>query len=286
MTFARWGAWGLTAVVTAGAFMAAWMLYREEVDHPWTRDGQVVADLIPVSSPVSGVVERVEVISGERVEQGTVLFSLMREPLEAALEDARAALKLSEAREDRLALRVRDERQSMKKEDREKLFAEFREVRAQREQDGRRLQALEKQVHERDVRAPSDAYVMQCGLQPGTFVNAGQPLFSLAGADSFRIMGFFRETLIRHVRRGDRAEVVLMAYPELVLSGRVETVERGIARRNGTLDGEMLPEVTPTFDWIRLAQRIPVVVRLDNVPPEVELRVGLTASVRILDSSS
>ena len=286
MAFVKWGAWVLTAVVTAGAATASWMVYCEEVESPWTRDGQVVADLIPVVSPVSGVVERVEAISGDRVEPGAILFSLMREPLEAALENARAALKLSEAREVRFALMVRDGRKSMTRGAWEKLLAEYQEARAQKEQDGRRVQTLENHLDECDVRAPSGAYVMQCGLQSGTFVRAGESLFSLAVADSFRIMGFFRETLIRHVKRGDRAEVVLMAYPEMVLSGVVETVERGIARRNGTLDSEMLPEVTPTFDWIRLAQRIPVVIRLENVPPDVELRVGLTASVRILDSRS
>ena len=74
-----------------------------------------------------------------------------------------------------------------------------------------------------------------------------------------------------------------MAWPGRELRGTVESVGRGIARSDGELGPDLLPGVTPTFDWIRLAQRFPVRVRLDELPPDIDLRVGLTASVQILE---
>ena len=104
---------------------------------------------------------------------------------------------------------------------------------------------------------------------------------ALIDAASFRVTGFFRETLIRRIAVGSRAEVTLMAYPDRPLSGVVESLDWGISRSNGTPGEDLLPDVQPTFDWIRLAQRVPVNIRLSDVPDDVILRVGLTASVQV-----
>jgi len=134
-----------------------------------------------------------------------------------------------------------------------------------------------------EVRAPSRGWVIDTSLQKGMTLRAGEPLFALAVRDSFRVTGFFRETLLPSIREGAPALVTLMAWPGRELRGTVESVGRGIARSDGELGPELLPEVTPTFDWIRLAQRFPVRVRLEELPPDIDLRVGLTASVQILE---
>ncbi len=136
----------------------------------------------------------------------------------------------------------------------------------------------------REVRAPAEGWVIESGLHHGSAVRAGEPLFALAVRDSFRVVGFFRETHLPAIREGAPALVTLMAWPHKPLEGVVESVGRGIERSDGELGPELMPRVTPTFDWIRLAQRFPVRVRLKELPPEVDLRVGLTASVQVLES--
>ena len=131
------------------------------------------------------------------------------------------------------------------------------------------------------VVAPVDGYVVNLALQPGTMAVAYQPVLALISADSFRIEAFFRETQIGHFRPGDKALVTLMSYPGLPLNATVESIGWGIARQNGSTGEDLLPVVSPTFEWIRLAQRIPVRVRLDEVPEGVELRMGTTASVLV-----
>ena len=133
------------------------------------------------------------------------------------------------------------------------------------------------------VRAPSRGWVIESTLQRGGMVKAGEPLFAFAVADSFRVTGFFRETHLPAIREGARARVTLMAWPDRPLDAVVESVGRGIAVSDGALDARLLPQVTPTFDWIRLAQRFPVRVRLKELPPDVDLRVGFTASVQVLE---
>lgn len=280
----EWLAWAVTALVAAGAAWAAWALYEREMSDPWTRDGQVGADLVLISSPSSGELEKVAVRSDSAVERGELLFSLNTEPFLAAREEAAAGLRLAQAREHALALRVREQGGGPGRDEKawRRLLADHRAAGAAVEKGRKELEAAGRALEGVEVRAPAGGFVMQCGLQEGGTVKAGEPLFALAVKDSFRVTGFFRETVIRHIRAGDRARVTLMAYPDRPLSGVVESVGRGIARHDGALNGELLPEVTPTFDWIRLAQRVPVRVRLDAVPPDVELRVGLTASVQVL----
>lgn len=136
----------------------------------------------------------------------------------------------------------------------------------------------------RNVRAPARGWVVESGLHHGSAVKAGEALFALAVRDSFRVVGYFRETHLPQIREGAPARVTLMAWPHRPLEGVVESVGRGIERSDGELGPQLLPRVSPTFDWIRLAQRFPVRVRLKEWPPEVELRVGLTASVQVLEA--
>lgn len=135
----------------------------------------------------------------------------------------------------------------------------------------------------REVRSPAEGWVIESGLHHGSAVKAGEPLFALAVRDSFRVVGYFRETHLPQIREGAPARVTLMAWPHRPLDGVVESVGRGIERSDGELGPQLLPRVTPTFDWIRLAQRFPVRVRLKELPPDVDLRVGFTASVQVLE---
>ena len=136
------------------------------------------------------------------------------------------------------------------------------------------------------VWAPTDGYVTNLLLHVGDSAVANQPSIAVIDANSFYVEAFFRETFVESFQNGDRAIVTLMSYPETPLEGNVESIGWGIAQQNGSTGFQLLPSVSPTFEWIRLAQRIPVIVRLEKVPDNVKLRAGTTASVLVTTGTS
>jgi multidrug resistance efflux pump len=136
------------------------------------------------------------------------------------------------------------------------------------------------------VWAPTDGYVTNLRSGVGDSAVAHQPMLAVIDANSFYIQAFFRETFMANFKKGDRAVVTLMSYPDTPLEGSVDSIGWGIAQQNGSTGFELLPSVAPTFEWIRLAQRLPVMVRIDKLPDEVKLRAGTTASVVIITGTS
>jgi multidrug resistance efflux pump len=136
------------------------------------------------------------------------------------------------------------------------------------------------------VLAPTDGYITNLQLHVGDSAVANQAIVAVIDANSFYVEAFFRETFVGNLQNGDRAVVTLMSYPDTPLQGRVESVGWGIAQTNGSTGFQLLPSVSPTFEWIRLAQRLPVIVRLEKVPDTVKLRAGTTASVVVMTGTS
>jgi multidrug resistance efflux pump len=136
------------------------------------------------------------------------------------------------------------------------------------------------------IRAPTDGYVTNLQFHVGDSAVANQPMLALIDANSFYVQAFFRETFVGNFQKGDRAVVTLMSYPDTPLEGSVDSIGWGIAQQNGSTGFEQLPSVQPTFEWIRLAQRIPVMVRIEKVPDNIKLRAGTTASVVVITGTS
>jgi hypothetical protein len=103
---------------------------------------------------------------------------------------------------------------------------------------------------------------------------------SVIDANSFWVDGYFEETKMARVCVGDRADVQLVGY-EQPIRGHVKTVTRGISVSNAASGTQGLPNVDPIYTWVRLAQRVPVRIAIDTVPPEVPLVSGMTATVTI-----
>jgi multidrug resistance efflux pump len=100
------------------------------------------------------------------------------------------------------------------------------------------------------------------------------------------VHGFFKENAIEDIRKGNKAIITLMSYPDTPLEGYVDSLGWGIAQQDGSTGEDLLPNVSATFEWIRLAQRVPVRVHLVNVPEDIALRVGTTASVLVMTGDS
>jgi multidrug resistance efflux pump len=132
------------------------------------------------------------------------------------------------------------------------------------------------------VYASVDGYVSNINFQIGSQAVGNKPILALVDSNSFWVFGYFRESMLEEIHIGDKTMVTLMAHKDKPLSGVVESIGWGIAHADGNPGANLLPSIKPVFQWIRLAQRIPVRIKLDKLPDGVKLRFGLTASVKII----
>jgi multidrug resistance efflux pump len=132
------------------------------------------------------------------------------------------------------------------------------------------------------VYPPADGYITNFTLRVGSQVIANSPVVALIDEHSFWIEGFFKETDLQGVDPQDRAMVTLLTHKDVLLEGEIKSIGYGIAKQDGSTGNDLLPNVNPNFQWIRLAQRIPVKVKLTKVPENIQLRVGSTASIKII----
>ena len=274
----------LAAVIVAGVVLAS--MYEEYLFHPWTRDGHVRAQVIKITPRVGGPIVELPVQDNQAVAEGDLLFSIDPRTYELAVEQAEAKLKqalASEIVKQDQAKRARDlsrkdkgaiSEQSLVRKENDLLVAK-----ADVEVARANLHAAKLDLDFTEVRAPVDGYVTNLLLRYGSQTVANQPALALIDTSSFWVHGFFKETQIEKIRPGNRVVVKLMTYPDAPLEGVVESMGWGIAQQDGAPAADLLPSINPSFDWIRLAQRIPVRIRLTHVPEQVDLRVGTTASV-------
>jgi hypothetical protein len=102
-------------------------------------------------------------------------------------------------------------------------------------------------------KAAVDGYVTNLNLRLGSQAVENQPIMALVDVNSYWVTGFFRENYIEDIRKGDRANVTLMSYPDKPLEGRVDSLGWGIAQDDASTGYDLLPNINPTFEWIRLA---------------------------------
>jgi multidrug resistance efflux pump len=132
------------------------------------------------------------------------------------------------------------------------------------------------------ILSPADGYVTNLLAQLGDYVNVGVNSISVVDANSFWVDGYFEETNLAPIRVGDPVRIKLMGYTQIV-RGHVDSIARAINVANAQPNNQGVATVNPIFTWVRLAQRIPVRVHIDVVPPGVVLAAGMTATVEIDD---
>jgi multidrug resistance efflux pump len=120
------------------------------------------------------------------------------------------------------------------------------------------------------------------GLRPGDYASAGHQVLALVDTDTIHVDGYFEETKLPWIRVGDRARVHIMGI-KTELPGTVESIDAGIEDRERSASSTDLANVNPTFSWVRLAQRIPVRIKLDPTTRDIRLIAGRTATVSIVD---
>jgi multidrug resistance efflux pump len=279
----------MTLIAVAAAVVALAFMFRTYLMNPWTRDGQVQAQVIQITPRVSGPLVELPIKDNQSVKKGDLLMKIDPRTFKAKVAKCKASLAKAKAAAAEAKDKLERARHMFKLDKgsisqlsvvaKENSLLEKKASVAAAKAD---LRSAELNLEFTKVVAPADGYVTNLKLQPGSNTVANQPALALIDTNSFWVFGFFKETQIKHIREGDRAVVKLMSYPDLPIEGVVGSIGWGIAQQDGSTGVDLLPSVNPSFDWIRLAQRIPVIIELKELPPEVALRVGTTATVIVM----
>ncbi|MCJ2179395.1 efflux RND transporter periplasmic adaptor subunit [Novosphingobium album (ex Hu et al. 2023)] len=269
-------------IVLIATAVAVWMWNHYE-HRPWTRDGRVRADIVRVTPDISGLVTSVAVHDNQTVKAGDLLFVLDRPRYTLAVEQARAAVAsaratLGQAR--REAGRDRALGDLVAAETREQDEARVSTAEAALAETRSALDGALLNLKRTQVRASVDGTVTNLDLHPGDYLAAGNQAMALVDTASLRVEGYFEETKLPLIHVGAPVTVKLMGEDQ-ALHGRVESIAAGINDDSRGTSGNLLPDVEATFSWVRLAQRIPVRVKLTDVPQGVRLIPGRTATVTV-----
>jgi multidrug resistance efflux pump len=281
------GRMAVTGIVLAAAVFAGQQLWVRYQRAPWTRDGRVYADVVEIAPDVAGLVTSVGVDHNQQVKRGDVMFVVDRSRYDLALRQAEAAVaarrsELAEVRRELARNRALHDLVAQEvlqqSEDREDTAASALEAAIA----ARDLAALNLQRTE--VRAPADGFITDLTVKTGDYLSVGKPALAMLELSSFRVEGYFEETKISRLRIGEPVQVRIMGEPEVV-RGHIQSIAPGVEDRERQPDSNLLPNVNPTFDWVRLPQRVPVRIMLDKVPANLKLIAGRTATVSVLDAA-
>ena len=260
---------------------SAWDHYMESA---WTRDGRVKADVVTISADVAGTVTEVMVHDNQLVQKGDVLFVVDKARYENALAQARAMLASQQVEKGRRTQEARRraglDNAIVSAESKETAEAAAGTASAQYQAALAARNLAELNLERTVVRAPVTGYVTNLNVHAGDFAAVGAARLALINSESFYVVGYFEETKLPLLKVNDKVEVHMMSG-QAQLQGHIESIARGITDRDANLGRELLADVNPTFNWVRLAQRVPVRIHIDQKPGNLELVAGTTCTVVI-----
>lgn len=273
----------ITVILVILAFIAilrAWVYYTES---PWTRDARFSADVVAIAPDVSGLITQVAVKDNQLVAKNQVLFVIDQPRYQKALAEAEADVSyykaLAEEKSREAGRRNKLGVSAMSREEIDQSNNVLQTVlhqmaKAQATRDLARLD-LDRTV----IRAPADGWVTNLNVYAGEFITRGSTAVALVKQHSFYVMAYLEETKLEGVRPGYRAEVTPLGSNH-VLKGTVDSVAAGVTNASSSVDSKGMATVDSNLEWVRLAQRVPVRIRLDEEPGNL-WPAGTTATVVI-----
>src|SRR5712664_741370 len=278
----RYVATGMLVVAALVAVRHGWKIY---VTSPWTRNGMVRVQVANVAPQISGQIVEVRTHDNEHVHKGDVLYVIEKFDFEVALDNAKAAILNREAdlavKKAQNARRVALTTLSTSIEEKQVFDGNAKMAEAAYASAKAALSQAEINLQRTEVRSPVDGYVTNLLMRVGDFARAGTPNLSVIDENSYWIDAYFEETKLANIRVGDDVEATLLGY-QVPVRGRIESITGGISAANAASSTQGLPNVDPIFTWVRLAQRIPVRIRIEQIPPDVSLVAGMTCSVSVV----
>jgi RND family efflux transporter MFP subunit len=273
----------ITALIFLAAIFLAWTLWQHYMVSPWTRDGRVRADVVNIAPDVAGQVVDLPVRDNQLVHKGDLLMQIDPAHYQLALQQAEASVAARKADLDmrRAQARRRADLDSLvvSRENREDAGSQVAGAEAQYQVAVAQRDSARLNLDRTKVYAPVDGYITNLSVRRGDYASAGVAKIAIIDSHSFWVYGYFEETKLPYVAVGDKAKIQLINGA--TLRGHVDSISRGIYDRDNPQSRELLADVNPTFNWVRLAQRIPVRIQIDEVPKDVLLAAGLTCTVTL-----
>ena len=272
----------LTLVIVGAACAGGYELWDYYMLSPWTRDARVQADVVMIAPDVAGFVDEVRVKDNQFVRKGEVLFVIDRARYERALALAEANVAARKADMDnaqqQAARRAKLTTLAVSDEARQSAVLSAQSAAASYQQAEANRSTAQLDLDRIVIRAPVNGFVTNLTLDVGQYASIGTKVLALIDSDSYRVTGYFEETKIPLVPPGKQVEIFLMSGGP-PLRGHVESVSRGITDRDNPNGPELLVNANPTFEWVRLAQRVPVRIHIDDVPNGITISSGMTVTV-------
>ncbi len=271
----------ITMVLVILAFIAifrAWVYYTES---PWTRDARFSADVVAIAPDVTGLVTAVNVHDNQLVKEGQVLFTIDQPRYQKALAEDEADVAYYEAlvAEKRREAGRRNQLgvQAMSREEIDQanntLQTELHQLaKAQAARDLAKLD-LDRTI----IRAPADGWITNLNVYAGEFITRGSTAVALVKQHTFYVLAYMEETKLEGVRPGYRAEITPLGSNR-VLKGTVDSIAAGVTNASSSNDSKGMATIDSNLEWVRLAQRVPVRIRLDKQPGNL-WPAGTTATV-------
>ncbi|GJE09710.1 MULTISPECIES: efflux RND transporter periplasmic adaptor subunit [Methylobacterium] len=275
----RLAATGVILLVAGVAAAYVWAFY---VVAPWTRDGTVRVQVANIAPQVAGQIIEVRVRDNQNVRKGDVLYVIDPIDFEVSVTSADAEVKNREA-----DLQVKNAQSARRQalttvstsiEEKQQYAGTAKIAEATLESAQAQLRQAKVNLERTQVRSTVNGRVTNLLMRVGDYARTGTSNISVVDTDSFWIDGYFEETKMPNIHVGDAADVKLMGF-DPHLTGTVESITLGISTANAAASTQGLPDVNPVYTWVRLAQRVPVRIKIDHVPPEVPLIAGMTATV-------
>ena len=273
----------ITLVMVILAFIAifrAWVYYTES---PWTRDARFSADVVAIAPDVAGLITDVKVHDNQLVQKDQVLFTIDRPRYQKAVEEAEADVAYYRA----LASEKRREAgrrnklgiQAMSREEIEQSNNVLQTVIHQQAKAQATLDLAKLDLERTVIRAPASGWVTNLNVYTGEFITRGSTAVALVKQNSFYVLAYMEETKLEGVRTGYRAEITPLGSNR-VLKGTVDSVAAGVTNASSSRDAKGMATIDSNLEWVRLAQRVPVRIRLDDQKENV-WPAGTTATVVI-----
>ncbi|MGB7194942.1 MAG: HlyD family secretion protein [Collimonas pratensis] len=272
----------ITLLVVLAAALLARALWERYMNTPWTRDGRVRADVISVAADVSGIVVAVPVADNGYVHKGDLLmkidparYTLALTQAEALVTERRVGLTTKQRDAER---RAKLDGDVISNENRENSSADASAAQASYQAALAARDSAKLNLERTEVRATVDGWITNLNVHAGDFAQAGSPKLAVIDANSFWVYGYFEENKLPLMKVGDAVDMRLLGSEQLI-NGHIDSISRGITDRDNALGTYGLANVNPSFNWVRLAQRVPVRIHIDKVPDGITLAAGMTCTV-------
>jgi p-hydroxybenzoic acid efflux pump subunit AaeA len=274
----------ILVVLAVIAIFKAWAFYTES---PWTRDAKFTADVVSIAPDVTGLITDVPVIDNQLVKKGQVLFKIDQPRYQQALDEASAdvayyqALAAEKKREAGRRVKLGVQAMSQEEIDQANNVLQTAQHQLAKAQAARDLAVLD--LQRTVVVAPADGWVTNLTVHPGNYINRGSTAVALVKKNSFYILAYLEETKLSGLSKGDRVEITPLGSNR-IMHGTVDSVAAAVTNSSSSAATNGLATIDSNLEWVRLAQRVPVKIVLDDADQLHPYPAGTTATVVITGS--